>query len=875
MKNALRTASDILRSFLLYMPLSRVMDAFCSSSPDFGKSFAVRKLHAGFLLKKSACIRYMQQLEQEYAPEELRCRVDSMLAAADASGEQIPLKDVLFFFSDQMISRFNERFRFAYQYCGIWRSTALELDEDMFIIAKLIQENRRRAITSQKSFNWSYCTEHDNSTISSILSSGEGVSDNHFHLRGSSPYYQFSWVRIMANPARNGFAEMMKKIESNRLFAGIALDRENEGDSLPVLWIKAAAIRLYLALQLPQYSGMQGISFSQSELMRILKSTKLSPDVSYSLQEKIRQVRFFSIRSRQTDYISMNDDGGMFFELYGERFLLTELLRRSLDRWTEGLLFLYLAIKSRFRAELVQCNKLIGFDNFSRYQSRKDMFIELDSESQERLVAATIASVIDGPKLHSLEMRISPAACSKRFPNAAKANIYNIRLTDRAIKKAVAQTALDYQLDRFYYTMHFPKTTETPKPDDGVFCRHAQLREKINQRVEGMLAMQQYAPEVAARVRGIDACSAEIECRPEVFGPAFRRLLNTHSDLELPQYQVTYHVGEHNYDIVDALRAIHEAVLFLGYRSGSRMGHATFLGISAEQFYADKGMSISMPLQNYLDNLVWMHAFILDHLSDVPQAELMLNYIRSKYEAHIRRLYGAASGSVPEIEAYYQAWLLRGDEPELYRNYKTLKKPLSFDSDKICRRLPEMETARRSERIRQIYHDYHFSNTVRRNGRLPVCETVTVQMTEIIGSLQNVMKKMLSQMCISIECNPSSNQLIGPIKNYSQHPISILFDKGLNGKSAQKTQMNVSVNTDDQSVFATSISNEYAYLAYGLEQLLNGQHEQVFHQSEICDWIEQLRRNGNAQSFINWAYVPGKVMQRFLKADPDDQSGRL
>ena len=124
-------------------------------------------------------------------------------------------------------------------------------------------------------------------------------------------------------------------------------------------------------------------------------------------------------------------------------------------------------------------------------------------------------------------------------------------------------------------------------------------------------------PETANRLLGIDACNEEITCRPEVFAQAFRYLRN-HSLIEkradsleatrkLPELGVTYHVGEDFLDIVDGLRAVEEAILFLNMRCGDRIGHGLVLGVDVEEWYDLKNNRILLSQQEYLDNLVWLY----------------------------------------------------------------------------------------------------------------------------------------------------------------------------------------------------------------------------------------------------------------------------
>ena len=114
-------------------------------------------------------------------------------------------------------------------------------------------------------------------------------------------------------------------------------------------------------------------------------------------------------------------------------------------------------------------------------------------------------------------------------------------------------------------------------------------------------------------ILGIDACSAEMGCRPEVFAQAFRYLRElpiTPSVIDPDRTNRTlrfsYHVGEDILDIVDGLRAIDEAMFFLDMRAGDRLGHALALGLDPKAWYARKSHRLFLPRQDLLDNLSWM-----------------------------------------------------------------------------------------------------------------------------------------------------------------------------------------------------------------------------------------------------------------------------
>ena len=61
--------------------------------------------------------------------------------------------------------------------------------------------------------------------------------------------------------------------------------------------------------------------------------------------------------------------------------------------------------------------------------------------------------------------------------------------------------------------------------------------------------------------------------------------------------------------------------------------------------------------------------------------------------------------------------------------------------------------------------------------------------------------------------------------------------------------MSVSINTDDQGVFSTSLENEYALMARALESVRDEAGEPVYCRDDICEWLDRIRVMGNEQSF--------------------------
>ena len=110
------------------------------------------------------------------------------------------------------------------------------------------------------------------------------------------------------------------------------------------------------------------------------------------------------------------------------------------------------------------------------------------------------------------------------------------------------------------------------------------------------------------------------------------------------------------------------------------------------------------------------------------------------------------------------------------------------------------------------------------------------------------MKRKVSNEGIAIETNPTSNMFISAIKDYSEHPILSFYDIRPDDNDGN-IQLQVSINTDDKSVFSTSLSNEYAYLLFYLERLKDKNGRQLYSRFEILQWLDAIRKMGNEQSF--------------------------
>lgn len=558
---------------------------------------------------------------------------------------------------------------------------------------------------------------------------------------------------------------------------------------------------------------------------------------------------------------------------FGERWLMYEMERRrfykkkqeNCDGHLYNLFYIYLVIKEAFRSELLQNNDKIGFRNFQAYERRKNWFTTTFTVAE--LARIAVESAFYSQKLEKLEIRVMPQkSCAE--------NIRMIHGYDQVIGK-IPKDCGEKEPD-YYYVFHFRKEKDRIYRDGQYWCRHEMYRKKLEQLTGAVLSMRVKNPETAVRLKGIDACSSEDGCRPEVFAVVFRRLKQHtvyRSDKKqlLPQLRASYHVGEENQDVLDGLRAIDEAVYFLNLGSGDRLGHATMLGVNAGEWYQKNSYTVSIRQQDYLDNVVWLyHRMIHYHIANSDNLLKYLEhefhrYFNRVYEDHISHAYNAGIMSRNadgrdrmhplqfNIHNYYYAWELRGDDPRLYVNgFYDTKMLLEIQSDEQ-RMNPLLNPEKRYiAEAAVLYHTYHYNDDVRREGNKPVVVRIPRHMVNGIAFLQKAMQKDIAKKGIAIETNPSSNLMIGGLAGYDSHPIVSFHNKGLVSDASlleDCSQIHVSINTDDLGVFTTTLYNEYTLMAYALENKTDREGCNVYKKDMVYDWIDRVREMGNAQSF--------------------------
>lgn len=586
------------------------------------------------------------------------------------------------------------------------------------------------------------------------------------------------------------------------------------------------------------------------------------------------QEALFGIAASQKDYFLnyVNKESGHIVKdnyiLEGERKLLYEMFRRIENGNISGIknnsviifnwFYAYLLIKEKIRGEMIQSNNWVGFENFSIYRRRSSLFAR--EVFWEKLKANMAVASCFEQNIVKLEIRMSPY-------DTAIQNFREVSFLEETI-------AADKS--KYYYVFHFIKKSDKCLGE----YRHEELRKDIHRKAMALLDFRNMYPGTAVRVRGIDAASQEIGCRPEVFGQCFRTLrshicyrFTSRGYEKLPQLCATYHVGEDFLDITDGLRAIDEAILFLDLNCGDRLGHCLALGVDVSEWYKSKKGHISIPQQDYLDNIVWLYHMLAHY--NIPDTDNIKTEIELSYHRVFKKVYGQYMNREYiyaiqkeqnkkntenilnfDIHAYYDAWKLRGDSPVLYKKgffYNDDRLRTVYGRNAVNEHFPEDFTIRDNSEVAMLYHFYHYNLDVRREGQKIIDIKVSDIYIKAVKQVQNALQWEIARRGIGIETNPSSNYMIGTFKRYAKHPIIKFYNKGLvldNSKVKECPQIWVSINTDDQGVFNIKLENEYALLARALEMEVDESGKPLYSKTMIYDWLDEIRKMGLRQSFL-------------------------
>ena len=748
-----------------------------------------------------------------------------------------------------------------------WQDISFRCGEDLFV-ASLLADMSIEEGYNNTNYQWDYVLKSDFLPINDAIKH-QGLVENHSHLGGAQPMADVSWIYLMNYPFNQSEKFRIFFEEHNQSFypevRSIGGGCRTEMEYL--VWV-AARIRLWLFDKLCR--GNNGNEKQDGTERHLLSDIKQLIEghfalIQESMESDIDVRRFqspFLVFETKVDYAitsTLDTDVNNSY-LVGERKLMYHALRyiyQSQDSYVTVLFYLYLLIRRRFDEMFIQQNNKTGFQNFKEYSDRKNVFI---SSTCYYYMAQNMAiqGNVQENNLRQLELRTLPYDDSSKmlknysgYDRKAFLRPSRTTLSDRVFSNPYWGT------DKFFYVMHFTKKMEMNWYEDDKYkyvplCREHDMREQYKKQAQILRQLRDSRNSIAERILGIDAASNEVNFRPENFGPVFRYLSASHvcNDMvthkSIPNLRRTFHVGEDFYDIVDGLRAIDEAVLFLDLKQGDRIGHGVALGIDVENWYKVHNNPLSMPKQNKLDNLIWMLNKVMEWNIEVSA------YTYERIHTRIEHLFSEIhKEDFPGLLTYKDAWRLRGDDPEAYRSPQWENQSLYGNDDWEKCRLQEfkdikLKPNRADQKLYKLYHDYHFDNEFKKRAKKPSTIIPWPEYIDIVKKIQIHMRSFILEKGIGVESCPSSNYLISNLDDFREIPTFNLFP--IRESQSDFVRLNVCINTDDQGVFYTSLSKEYALLAGTLRKYTK-EGVREYSDNEIMNWIQKLMDNGKILCF--------------------------
>ena len=364
-------------------------------------------------------------------------------------------------------------------------------------------------------------------------------------------------------------------------------------------------------------------------------------------------------------------------------------------------------------------------------------------------------------------------------------------------------------------------------------------------------------PELLLLIRGLDVASSEREIPTWVVAPLMQRirdesvrtsmaLRQRHPDWNVPPLRLTYHAGEEFSRLTDGLRRVHELLETGLLRNGDRIGHGLALGIVPRRWAATARV-VLQSLDERLEDLLWE----LDRYGqgDITPPAGRPERARTEATDLARRMYGTA----PELDKLIHA-RRRRHMLGVLENLGYPDKPHAASEDLLLQYLCAPEVFRRGQHLTEIH--------------------VNELEIQFLEAVQQWMCERLARLEITVEANPSSNLLIGDLLGMEDHPVFQFAETWLIPPQADKertpqgprSELLVSINSDDPLTFATRLADEYAYLYFALLR-------RRVPASRALAWLEEIKAHGMRSRFTIQASTIRQNLQTLI-GDTQEQAAQ-
>lgn len=731
-----------------------------------------------------------------------------------------------------------------------------------------------------------------------------GVAENHLH-KGVSVSFLEIWEALMM-PISSHFVRWMEGLE-------LKLSDGNVTETEALFFLLAASLaRVWIALGLRGYHwnetnvlfGMDGshrTDAGEEELLAVIRNFERGKNLQEFYRsrwgartEREAKHEILAFYQKQWEVLlqllpkqpegrtvmqeifqvpaQVHTSDEHIFLFYGMKFLKEQQEKEQAGEEEQRLLrylLQYLRIKNYVFGRTVQKKTVRGLDYFQKefYQknSRLNGFYGRMAGRREAADGRTaywelaMRKQFQNRDLKKIEFRASIDETDGKFQKSVRAFLEayrNVIREDYCRRRADGSYEVIRAFPRVGLVFHLIKSKDELAPEKCFLDGQEQkeklqfglLEESYQEKILRMRKLRDGIEGLDRYIVGLDAASLENATPTWVFVSAYEKARDSsleqigYDGLGRQSLRFTFHAGEEFRHILSGLRRMDEAVTFLKFHAGDRIGHGTALGISPEE-WGKYCPFVVMPRIEALENYLWAYYVLSQDL--IHFQSTLIAYMERRIQELARSIYGNSQSIPLQI---------------LVEGYRNMFQVPGFEKDRSCQNAAETgfceavregtcsEILWNSDKLVFARHCRKFLLEMER----PIDYEVTRQDIEITKTLQQALRQKLSRKGIVVEVNPSSNLAIGEVDKITEHQIY-----QLNAPGGEENVM-VCINSDDPTVFHTNVSNEMAYIYYGMLY-------RTVSREAALEWIDRVRECGLRSSFIQAADTDQQALEMLEK----------
>lgn len=493
-----------------------------------------------------------------------------------------------------------------------------------------------------------------------------------------------------------------------------------------------------------------------------------------------------------------------------------ELLRRCFvalsateDRRLESVFVQYLRVYTRTYRHLVQDPSSCGLDWFSRH------FVRIRPLTQEaikrRRLIHTLLHDGAGLQLDSLEIRTRPEPSWHEIGAEVRGYAEQMRDRDEAEPH---EWGITFHLIKEHEVAVTSRRTHRVG-DVGPGGRYGRWFRARRREVRALEYLIRRRPQLLDVIRGIDVANVELAVPTWIVAPLLTRVRAVSQEVAqrsapgLTGLTIVPHLGEDYRRLSEGLRRIYEALAAGILHDRGRVGHGLALGACPSR-WADHHLQVYQPREERLFDLLWEH--VLANRGIIAWTADRRREIDGEIDHHAEALFAGAR--VPRCE------LLAG--------YAALVEPVGVDQRFGYGRIEAGRDAPGG-----LVERWLFDRGVFLRGLQPVLVRATPGEVSVLQQAQAHIASEFQRRRITIECNPSSNLLVGGLSRLVEHPMFRFLPR----EDPTAPWVSISLNSDDPISFATRLADEYAYTYWALVAAGTPPDAAVA-------WLDQARHGG-------------------------------